>query len=97
MATCENGKYGGSADIGGHSSMPVERGRLGLTGPPGGEHPAVRRGSPVFGLGAELSAGRGSVNADDSEDEAQRAAGGQGPKSSIWDGRGALTHPIPIG
>ena len=70
----------------------MELGRLGPTGPPGGEHPAVRRGSPVFGLGAERSAARGYVNADDSEDEAQRAAGGPGPKSSIRDERGVLIN-----
>ena len=70
----------------------MELGRLGPTGPLGGEHPAVRRGSPVFGLGAERSAARGYVNADDSEDEAQRAAGGPGPKSSIRDGRGVLIN-----
>ena len=61
------------------------------TGPPGGEHPAVRRGGPVFGPGAERSAGRGCVDADDSEDEAQRAAGGPGPPTSTRAERGALT------
>jgi hypothetical protein len=30
------------------------------TGQPGGEHPAVRRGGPVLGPGAERSAGRGT-------------------------------------
>ena len=57
------------------------------TGPPGGEHPAVRRGGPVLGPGAERSAGRGYVDVDDSEDEALRAAGGPGPKSSTWTAR----------
>ncbi len=51
-------------------------------GPPDGEQPAVRRGGPVFGPGAERSTGRACVKADDSEDEARRAAGGPGPKSS---------------
>jgi hypothetical protein len=69
----------------------MESGRLGITGPPGGEHPAVRRGGPVSGPGAERSAGRGCVNSDDSEDEARRAAGGPGPKSSTRTERRALT------
>jgi hypothetical protein len=61
------------------------------TGPPGGEHPAVRRGGPVPGPGAEHSAGRGNFDPDDSEDEALRAGGGPGPKSCTWTECGALT------
>ncbi len=62
------------------------------TGPPGGEHPAVQRGGPVFklGPGAERSASRGCVDSDDSEDEARRAAGGPDPKSSTQAEGGAL-------
>jgi hypothetical protein len=61
------------------------------TGPPDGEQPAVLRGGPVFGPGAERSTGCGCVDADDSEDEARRAAGGPGLKSSTRTERGALT------
>jgi hypothetical protein len=90
MATCENGKCGGPADIGGHRawSQAVSE----PTGPPDGEQPTVQRGGPVFGPGAERSTGRGCVDADDSEDEARRAAGGPGPKSSTRTERGALTN-----
>jgi hypothetical protein len=61
------------------------------------QHPAVLRGGPVSGPGAEHRAGRGYVDPDDSEDEALRAAGGPGPKSSTWTERGALTVRVMAG
>ncbi len=53
----------------------------------------MRRGGLVFGPGAERSAGRGCVDADDLEDEAQRAAGGPpaGQPTSTRTERRALT------
>ena len=72
-----NGRYGGVvAGIGGHRARSEADSEP--TGPPGGEHPAARRGSPgvVTRTGADAD-----VNADDSEDEARRAAGGPGPWS----------------
>ena len=69
----------------------MELGRLGPTGPPGGKHPAVRRGSLVFELGAERSAARECDIPDDSEDEEGRAAGGPGSEPSIRRERGAFT------
>ncbi len=53
--TCENGKFGGSADMGGIRAW--DQAVSEPTGPPGGEHPAVLRGGPVLGPGAERSAG----------------------------------------
>ncbi len=68
----------------------MEPGHLGTNGPTRWRTTAGGRG-PIFGPGAERSTGRGCVNADDSEDEARRAAGGPGPKSSTRTERGALT------
>ncbi len=51
----------------------------------------MRRGGPVLGPGAERSAGRRCVDAENSEDEAQLAARGPGPRSSTLAEREALT------
>jgi hypothetical protein len=57
-----------------HGARPTRNQRA----QPGGEHPAARARKPGLRTGAERSGARGCVDADDSEDEALRAAGGPG-------------------
>jgi hypothetical protein len=77
----------------------MEPGRLGTigptrrraSGPTGGEHPAVRRGGPVLGPGAERSAGSGCIDMDTTRRTRRDGPPEDRARSHLFE-----PHPVPL-